>query len=345
MQRYTLPESFTPQQKVAFAMPGVRPQLDVGTVDVFLRRHLGVPVDAVCALRGGETCTAFAYSLAGERYVIRFSARDSGFVHDRFARERFAPAGIPIPRIFEIGRFAEQAFAISEYVPASTIQHLPAARQEALAPAQVAMLDRIHQIDVRGTTGYGDVDDAGVGRYSSWAAYLGAIADEVPDDFYGRWSRLYHETFLERTLCEQLLARMAALLPYCPEERSLVHGDFGFDNVIADGERITAVLDWANLKYGDFLFDVAWLNFWPSPVRYEDLFRRYYVERGRAVRQYAERLRCYTCYIGLTSLRFFALMGQRASYNWTRGRLRALLGGAARWPAPDRAWHMVSDQE
>ncbi|HWE63678.1 MAG TPA: phosphotransferase [Chloroflexota bacterium] len=307
-------------------MPAVRPQLDVATVDAFLRQHLGAPVADVRGLRGGEICTAFAYSLAGERYVIRFAARESGFVHDRFACERFAPAGIPSPRIHQIGRFGEQAFAISPYIPDSTIWHLPAARQEALAPALVEMLDRIHQLDVSATTGYGDVDDVGMGRYPSWAAYLGAIADEDPDDYYGRWSRLYDESFLERPLCEQMLAQMIPLLSCCPRGRSLVHGDFGFDNVIVDGERITAVLDWANMKYGDFLFDVAWLSFWPSPVRYEDLFRRHYAERGRAVPQYEERLRCYTCYIGLTALRFFAHTGQRAPYSWARDRVRTLLG-------------------
>ena len=168
------------------------------------------------------------------------------------------------------------------------------------------------------------MDDAGAGRYPSWAASLGAIAEEDPDDFYGRWSRLYDESFLERPLCEQVLARLIALLPCCPPIRSLVHGDFGFDNVIVAGERITAVLDWANMKYGDFLFDVAWLNFWPSPTRYADLFRRFYAERGRTVPHYEERIRCYTCYIGLEALRFFAHTGQREPYIWARDRAVAL---------------------
>ncbi|HVA92511.1 MAG TPA: hypothetical protein VNL71_22040 [Chloroflexota bacterium] len=121
-------------------MPGVRPQLDISTVEAFLRQHLDAPVEDVRGLRGGEISTAFAYSLAGERYVIRFGARESGFFHDRFACERFAPPGIPIPRIHEIGRFGELAFAVSPYVPAGTIQHLPAARQEALASATHATL-------------------------------------------------------------------------------------------------------------------------------------------------------------------------------------------------------------
>src|SRR5947209_582796 len=93
----------------AATMPGVRPQLTLATVDAFLRQHLGAPVEDLQGLRGGELCTAFAYTVAGARYVIRFSAQESGFVHDRLAHERFAPAGIPIPQIIEIGRCGAHA--------------------------------------------------------------------------------------------------------------------------------------------------------------------------------------------------------------------------------------------
>lgn len=306
-------------------MPDVRPPLDRTTVAAFVSQHLGAPVEDVRTLRPGEICTVFAYTLARARYVIRFSPWASGFAHDRLAHERFASAGIPIPRIIEIGRFRDLAFAIAPYVPGRTIQRLSPAEQAALAPALVAMVDGIHQLDVSATTGYGEMDGDGLGRFASWAAYLEAIAEEDPTDFYGRWSHLYDTSFLERPLCEQLLARMSALLPALPPVRVLVHGDAGFDNVLVDGERISAVLDWANMKYGDFLFDVAWLNFWPSPVPFADLFSRYYAERGRVVPLYAERLSCYTCYIGLVALLFFAHTDQRAPYNWVRERVRTLL--------------------
>jgi hygromycin-B 4-O-kinase len=311
-------------------MSAVKPPLDPVTVSAFLHRHLGAPVADVRRLRGGEICTAFAYAVAGERYVVRFGADAGGFLHDRHAHEQFAPSSIPIPRIHETGRFGEYAYAISPQAPGSTIWHLPVEAQEAVVPALIEMLDCIHQIDISGTTGYGYVDNAGVGQYARWVDYLRSIAEEDPGDFYGRWHRLFDESFLERAIYERLLEQMGALLQYCPEERSLVHGDFGFDNVIVEDGRITAVLDWANMKYGDFLFDVAWLTFWPSPVRYADMFRRFYAERGRAVLHYEERLRCYACYIGMDALRFFAHTGQREPYAWARDRALALLDGSPR---------------
>ena len=309
-------------------MTAVRPPLDHATVESFLRQHLGAPIEELQSLRGGELCTVFSYTLAGEQYVIRFSAMESGFQHDRLAYERYAPSGIPIPRISAIGHCREWAFAIAPCVPGRTLQSLPAAQHEAAAPALVEMVDRIHQLDLSATSGYGAVDEAGVGRYPRWTAYLSAIGEEDPADFYGHWRRLYATSFLERALCEQLLTQMNALLPALPPVRALVHGDIGFDNVLVDGERISAVLDWDNMAYGDFLFDVAWLRFWPSPVPYAALFRRYYAGHGRDLPQYEERLRCYTCYIGLVALRFFAHTHQRAPYEWARERVRTLLGSA-----------------
>ena len=47
------------------------------------------------------------------------------------------------------------------------------------------------------------------------------------------------------------------LIEYCPEEHKLVHGDFGSNNVLTDGQKITGVLDWDCALYGDPLFDVA----------------------------------------------------------------------------------------
>jgi aminoglycoside phosphotransferase (APT) family kinase protein len=36
-----------------------------------------------------------------------------------------------------------------------------------------------------------------------------------------------------------------------------VHGDFGSNNVLADGEHITGVVDWSEAMIGDPLYDVA----------------------------------------------------------------------------------------
>jgi aminoglycoside phosphotransferase (APT) family kinase protein len=54
---------------------------------------------------------------------------------------------------------------------------------------------------------------------------------------------------------------MTDRLGRCPEERRFLHGDDGFGNVLARDGEVTAVLDWLDAKDGDFVDDVAWLDF------------------------------------------------------------------------------------
>ena len=45
----------------------------------------------------------------------------------------------------------------------------------------------------------------------------------------------------------------------CRTTRHVIHGDLLNRNILVDGERINAVLDWGNALYGDHLYDAAWL--------------------------------------------------------------------------------------
>jgi len=108
-------------------------------------------------------------------------------------------------------------------------------------PLMFQTLERIHLADVSGATGYGVVDGAGNGMSPSWKDFL------LWYDRYRRseqWNREMSGTFLDHQLYDQCLARRVSLIPFCPEERSLVHGDYSFSNVLSDGKQITSVIDW-----------------------------------------------------------------------------------------------------
>ncbi|MHB8630567.1 MAG: aminoglycoside phosphotransferase family protein [Candidatus Limnocylindria bacterium] len=111
---------------------------------------------------------------------------------------------------------------------------------------------------------------------------------------------------------EEGYSRMRELIEHCPEERHLVHDDLMNFNVLADGDRISAVLDWGSSKYGDFVYDVAKLVFyqpWYAAWRNLDfavLARAHYDAIGLAVPRFAERLACYCLSIGLSDMAYSA---------------------------------------
>ena len=49
----------------------------------------------------------------------------------------------------------------------------------------------------------------------------------------------------------RLLTEFEKLMSFCGDQKHLFHGDFGFDNVLSDGSRVTGVLDWAECGYGE----------------------------------------------------------------------------------------------
>ncbi len=88
-------------------------------------------------------------------------------------------------------------------------------------------------------------------------------------------------------------------------------------------DRITAIFDWGSSLYGDFLYDIAYLNFWapwfPSRagVDIPQEAQRHYKATGLQVPQFDERLRCYSVHIALDSLAYEAFLG-----HWEEAELR-----------------------
>jgi hygromycin-B 4-O-kinase len=307
--------------------PDVKPRLDEADVIALLRNCFPAPTEGLEVVTGGLVAQTYAFASGGEEYIVRFSHHmATNFEKEAHIGARFASPHIPIPPIVRLGRLGELHYAISRRMPGTRLNALLPAAYEALLPAILQTLDAIHAADVRDTSGFGIFGDTGVGLHPSWRAALAAIREEDPEwDFYGKWHVLFDTTFLERDVWEGLYARMAGLLERCPEDRYLVHGGYGFGNVLAADGRVTAVLDWLDAKYGDFLFDVAWLDFWSPDRDFRCLLAARYAERGVTVSDYDARILCYELSIALDSLRFFAKAGDEGGYRWARDRIGSLL--------------------
>lgn len=202
-----------------------------------------------------------------------------------------------------------------------------------MLPAALDTLDAIARANVGRSVGYGPWDGAGRGRFTSWHDALAGIIENKTAGFYRDWHALFHSSFLERGLYETIYRRMLQLAATCPEGRGLIHNDFHDENILADGRRITAVIDWANAGYGDPLYDVAWIGWWAEIADPALLRARY-----GAVPRYDERIACYSLHLGLDDLRYYARRGMRERYERGRARLLAAAAGdleaALRLPVP-----------
>lgn len=292
-----------------------------------IQEYFGQSLQNLQRITEGQVAQTYSFTAAEREYILRINATmQINYEKELYAYRHFSSQRVPIPPVVHVGQIDNRHFAISEKVPGQTLMKIPPQEFFALIPQQIEVLHAIHQTPLVEQTGYGVFDGKGIGTFPSWQAYLAAIIEEAEKpDFFGKWHSLFEQSFLERDLFDALYQRMMQLSDYSPSQRYLVHGDYGFNNVLVHNGKISAVLDWMNAGYGDFLMDVAWLDFWSPGTGFQERFRQSYHLLGQEVPFYEERLLCYQCYIALSGLRFNAKLQNKPAYDWVRQRIHSLL--------------------
>lgn len=303
-------------------MPDLRPTVTPEQALALLSQHFSTPITDLVVLEGGQVARTFAFRVGEQEYILRFNhdnMLNSNLPKEAYLMRKFAGTGIPFPPIVEVGRLGEMHFAISRKMPGQMLEQLTPQEVKALVPQMLDIMAIIHHVDVSDTQGYGGFGDNGEGHFPSWSDRFHMIAkEEAENDYFGKWYKLFDETFLERDLYNDLYHQMCELLPYCPEARSLIHGGLSLRNMLAQDGKITAVLDWLDASYGDVVYDVAILSFWSSWLGVREAFQQYYQQRNWELPYYEERLLCYELHHALGGLRFFAKSGREESYQFTR---------------------------
>jgi len=78
-------------------------------------------------------------------------------------------------------------------------------------------------------------------------------------------------------------------------------------------------------KYGDFLFDISWLNFWSNDISYAHEFNQFYMKHKIKIDHFAERINCYSLHIGLHALIIAAYLNNMQDYEKVLTRLRRII--------------------
>lgn len=292
----------------------------------FLDGHFG-GVEELRPVGAGMFSRAYSFRTGGKEFILRINRFREDFLKDEYAWRAWASPDIPIPEVIAIGEMrggdgdegldSDEGlyYAITRHAPGRTLARMEADELYPLIPEIFRTLDAIRKADISRNSGCGLMDAAGHGIFHSWPDYLRARHNQK---FAHDWEGLAEHPFFERELYERLRSEMEMLLDYVPAEKYLVHGDFGFDNVIADNGKITGVLDWAESQLGDFLYDIAYLDFWSNTVPYEALWRNYAEGREYDLSHFEERMRCYNIHIGMESLAIAATRNDREDYYFVR---------------------------
>lgn len=207
-----------------------------------------VSVENLRELTGGASRATWAFSATtatGIRpLILRLGPPDeihAGMELEAAALSRAAAAGAPVPRVLAASNSPEtlgNPFLVCDFVPGETIvrkiqRTLDDHGRATLLGQCAEALAAIHRAD---PTGIGLPRED---QLSSWRRELEQIGDTTATfEWAFRW--------------------LAHNQPPDAGESVLVHGDFRMGNLIVDGNRLAAVLDWELTHLGSRAEDLAW---------------------------------------------------------------------------------------
>lgn len=272
-------------------------------------------------LGDGWWSQAFSFYTGEQKFVIRISKHLTDFKKDRFAHKHFSNKEIPIPRIMETGPFNKDLFyCISEYSDGTPSDQV-IRNQDPDADLKVASkllrpLYLIHELDTTGLSGWGITDANGHGSFKSWPDYLFAVHNPK---YPISWTVLAQKSWLDQTLFTRLLDQMKALFIYLPSKKQVLHGDYGFDNLLLTPDHeVSAVIDWAEMTLGDALYDLIHMNEPWRPadeeLNYLTLWEAEMKRKKQEIVHLKERLECYQIHYTLFHLHIHTARQEEEEY-------------------------------
>jgi hygromycin-B 4-O-kinase len=292
----------------------MKPDVSPTLLEAELRRSLG-EISELTPMVEGEESRVFGFRRDAEDLVVRINPSIEGFRKDALVYRHFATAELPAPAVVSIGILDDgHAYCVSRRIAGVTLQALSRSRLQPLLEPVALVMDAIAASDVTTTSGFGSFDASGVGKYPSWRDFLTSVADR------DRYDWLAASKHADMTRVGRFLGLIGDLAGNCPEVRRLVHGDFGSNNVLTDGSRVTAVIDWSEALLGDPLYDVANILFWRSWLDCMEQQARYFEAQRPELLHDADRLRCYQLRIGVEEIYQSAIAGDARLVPWAMAR-------------------------
>ena len=292
-------------------------KLTTEQVQQFLTDHHRTSVSNIIMLSGGNWSQAFAYKQAGKDYVIRFGVHQDDYLNDQ-AAQLYASSDLPIPKVLEVGETFGGYFAISERAFGTMIDELDHEAMKRVMPSLFATLDAIRIADISSSTGFGGRDNNGNGTFATWREWLLDVNQDKPNSKTHGWKTGLKNSPVGSKPFEEGYESLIELSRGLPEVRSLIHNDLMNFNVLVNDDKITAMIDWANALYGDFLYELANFVFW-GPIHepfkgidWESAALKHYKSIGLKVPMFKERLQCCMVRMGLDHLAYYGF-----TRDWT----------------------------
>lgn len=276
-------------------------------------------VSAIEPILSGEESQVFQFDSEARKLILRLNPNGQGFEKDKFVHERFARPKLPIPKVVMTGQLEDHFYCVSQRMPGRTLEDLDPQELSALLVPTGRVLQAVAEADLDGISGFGPFDSRGITTFSRWRDFLIGIVDTSQHD----WDSVRLYTRVDAV--KGWIDRLELLASTCPEQSALVHGDFGSNNVLAERQHITGVVDWSEAMTGDPLYDVANIFFWRTWLSCMEQQAKYFEAHPPNVPDWDKRILCYQLRIGLSEVFGNAIERRDEALRWSLQRCEQIV--------------------
>lgn len=305
----------------------IKPDLNIRDVQELLV-NLRIVCEDIHELHDGQIARTFYFDSMSKTYFLQFTEENmsQGTINEILFRDEFESRNVPIRRIVSHGDYKGYRYLITEKAKGKSYDLLSPEEFLKALPHMMNVLYQISETNICDSSGYGWIDEKGDGKSDSWLNHLEFIYQEEPGCFYGYWFDLFEKTFLEKSKYDYYFKEMKALFKYIPSIRKLVHSGYCGGNILFEENRVTAVMDWQDAKYGDPLYDLAYTIFWLDDDKARVITDAYLKAFGlnEEEQYFYERIKCYQYYIGLDCMRYSAKINNKEFYDFVLSLLERL---------------------
>jgi hygromycin-B 4-O-kinase len=307
-------------------MKSFKVDINTNQAEEILKGAFGESVTDLSPIEMGELSKVFSFMVKNKPYVVHFRKSRESLDKADYMYKVYGDK-LPIPRVVKSGKIDEIFFIISNKVEGRPVSSYSVPEQKIILDDLVKHYTNMSQITLDSLKGFGLISPEGTAYSKSWGEVIAGFFKEDQEGFYKNWTKLYKESFLEKSLFEEGYLAMMELIKYSPNIPHLVHGDFHLGNMLSDGKQVTGIVDWELSMYGDFMFDLAILHLWSPHLDFPQKVRNLWLENGTDIVNFEERLRSHMLFKAVDGLRFYAKQGVKPSYDFMRKIVVNLLKG------------------
>ncbi len=262
----------------------------------------------------------------GREIIIRIGRSEFvKFQRERWALAQCARVGVPVPVVYGIQSTKHEGkefnFSVESLLPGVPLNEMPgifepanAERLRNILRSTGDVLAKVHSVP---TFGYGELD--GEGR---------AEADSIAASFEGspylsqeRMRDLAEKSKLDPAVMDKAVSHLRdSLGTYIFDHPKLVHGDFAPKHLLIENDRVSGIIDFENAEGGDPARDFAYWQFFEPEYPIEVLMEGYW-DKSLFDSKFADRVKFWRLYVGITTLEYAVQQGNTLSVNETSTQL------------------------